>query len=271
MRRHFQVAVVIGALALPVMAAHAQDKASQRGSQRQASSGGRSSGGGGGERAVPRSAPATRAESPRSTTRATPSSRGSDRATPASSGSARSGRGSSAAAGGTGLQATPRDRGDRQSFGTATPRHYPNYPGHYPGHGGGYYPGWDHWYYPYYPLAYGFFWNPWVGYGYPYGYGYGAGYGYVGAYGGYGAYAGPTYQIYGGLRLKVQPRNAEVFVDGYFAGIVDDFDGAFQQLNLDTGPHRIELRAAGYESVSFEIRTQPDEKITYKTALKPIP
>ena len=87
------------------------------------------------------------------------------------------------------------------------------------------------------------------------------GYGYGG---GYGSYAGPAYQIYGGLRLKVQPRNAEVFVDGYFAGVVDDFDGAFQQLNLDVGPHRIELRAAGYESVSFEIRTQPDEKITYK-------
>ena len=81
MRRHFRVAVVIGALALPVMAADAQNKASQRGSQRQGSSSGRSSGGGGGDRAVARSAPATRAESPRSTTRATPSSGGSERAT----------------------------------------------------------------------------------------------------------------------------------------------------------------------------------------------
>ena len=99
--------------------------------------------------------------------------------------------------------------------------------------------------------------------------GYGSGYGY--GYGSYGAYQGPTYQIYGGLRLKVKPREAEVFVDGYFAGVVDDFDGAFQQLNLDVGPHRIELRAAGYETISFEIRTQPDEKITYKAELKPVP
>jgi hypothetical protein len=53
--------------------------------------------------------------------------------------------------------------------------------------------------------------------------------------------------------------------------VVDDFDGAFQQLNLDVGPHRIELRHTGYEPTSFEIRTQPDEKITYKGELKPIP
>ena len=130
---------------------------------------------------------------------------------------------------------------------------------------------------PYYPLSYGFFWDPWWGYGYPYGgyggygfsAGYGGGYGY--GYGSYGAYQGPTYQIYGGLRLKVKPREAEVFVDGYFAGVVDDFDGAFQQLNLDVGPHRIELRAAGYETISFEIRTQPDEKINYQAKLKPVP
>jgi hypothetical protein len=156
------------------------------------------------------------------------------------------------------VQATERDRGGRQSFGTAVPRRYP------PHHGGG---GWhgSSWYYPYYPLTYGFFWDPWWGYGYPWGYGYG----YYG--GGYGAYQGPVYQAYGGLRLKVKPREAEVFVDGYFAGVVDDFDGAFQQLNLDVGPHRIEVRQAGYEPLAFEIRTQPDEKITYKGELKRLP
>ena len=69
----------------------------------------------------------------------------------------------------------------------------------------------------------------------------------------------------------MKPRETEVYVDGYFAGIVDDFDGAFQQLNLDVGPHRIELRHPGHESISFEIRTQPDEKITYKADLKPAP
>jgi hypothetical protein len=158
-------------------------------------------------------------------------------------------------------QATERARGGRQSFGTAVPRQHP------PHHGGG---GWyrPSWYYPYYPLTYGFFWDPWwgYGYGYPWGYGYGYGYG-----GGYPVYQGPVQQAYGGLRLKVKPKEAEVYVDGYFAGVVDDFDGAFQQLNLDVGPHRIEVRLAGYEPLAFEIRTQPDEKISYKGDLKRLP
>ena len=32
---------------------------------------------------------------------------------------------------------------------------------------------------------------------------------------------GPT----GGLRLRVEPKDAQVFVDGYYAGVVDEFDG----------------------------------------------
>jgi hypothetical protein len=31
------------------------------------------------------------------------------------------------------------------------------------------------------------------------------------------------------------PRDAEVYVDGYYAGTVDDFDGTFQRLHIDTG------------------------------------
>jgi hypothetical protein len=287
MRRSFGVALLAGALAAPSAVATAQDSKPApppRAVERQSS--GRASGGG--ERAVPRSAPAARADAPRSVAppraaaaansgraqgdssqgqsrarTAPPASRGggNDRAVPRGSGTRDSGR-----AGTTGVQATERDRGGRQSFGSAVPRRYP------PSHGGGGGWGHDYWYYPYYPLSYGFFWNPWWGYGYPWGgYAYG-GYGYGGYYGGgYGHYQGPAYQTYGGLRLKVKPKEAEVFVDGYFAGIVDDFDGAFQQLNLDVGPHRIEVRHPGHEPLTFEIRMQPDEKITYKGTLKPLP
>jgi hypothetical protein len=295
MCRHFRVAMIIGALATPGVGALAQDAkpAQTREAQRQAAPA-RASGGGGGDRAVARAAPAPRSEAPRlapATSSTSTSGDQSNRARAASGGDqsrqrtspppnrqgssggdravARGGSGRGSGDSATPVHATPRDRGGRQSFGTATARQYPPRPDH--GHGGGYYPSW---YYPYYPLSYGFFWDPWWGYGYPYGgYGYGLGFGsgYGYGYGSYGAYAGPAYQIYGGIRLKVRPREAEVFVDGYFAGVVDDFDGAFQQLNLDVGPHRIEVRAAGYQPLSFEIRTQPDEKITYKGDLKRIP
>ena len=92
-------------------------------------------------------------------------------------------------------------------------------------------------------------------YGHPHGYGYafrfGYGYGYWPYYPiySYGANV-TTYDRYpdlGAVRLQVRPRHAHIFVDGYFVGTVDDFDGTFQRLRLDAGPHQIEIHADGYE------------------------
>ena len=52
-------------------------------------------------------------------------------------------------------------------------------------------------------------------------------------------YGYPTGQI----RLQVRPRDAEVYVDGYYAGRVDDFDGYIQSLQIEEGPHTIEIVA----------------------------
>ena len=117
--------------------------------------------------------------------------------------------------------------------------------------------------------AYGGFYG--TGYGYPY---YGGFYGpYDPWYGWYPTYAPAsyTYGYEGSLRLKVKPRNAEVFVDGYYVGIVDDFDGIFQRLHLDAGPHRIEIRAPGYETLSFDVRIDPDHTTTYRGELAKTP
>ncbi|MEZ5420489.1 MAG: hypothetical protein R2708_24540 [Vicinamibacterales bacterium] len=70
---------------------------------------------------------------------------------------------------------------------------------------------------------------------------YGARYpGYYGS-GGYGYYALPSGFAYGSLRIVDAPRHAPVYVDGYYAGEVDDYDGVFQRLNLEPGEHRIEI------------------------------
>ncbi len=107
----------------------------------------------------------------------------------------------------------------------------------------------------------------------PWGY---AGLGFAGYYGGYydgygyGGYGYPQYSSSdgeGALRLKVKPRDASVFVDGYFAGKVDDFDGALQKLRIEPGPHRIEISADGYETLTFEIRAESDRKTTYTGTL----
>jgi hypothetical protein len=121
--------------------------------------------------------------------------------------------------------------------------------GYRPGFALGFYAGFPYSYYGY-GAAY---------YGYPYGY-YGA-YGYPYPPVGYvGATAGATY---GSVRIEGAPREAQVFADGYYVGIVDDFDGAFQHLNLTPGPHRIEIRAAGYPPIEVDVRVEPGQTITY--------
>lgn len=112
-------------------------------------------------------------------------------------------------------------------------------------------------------------WGPW-----DWGYG---GFGFGGYYGGWYDpwYGPPVYgdagEVAGAVRLKVKPRDAQVYVDGYFAGQVDQYDGVFQRLRVEPGPHRIEVKADGYEPLMFEIRALPDQTVTYKGDLKRIP
>lgn len=92
-----------------------------------------------------------------------------------------------------------------------------------------------------------------------------------GGYDPYGPY-GPSRRYWSGnegsLRLRVTPRQAEVYVDGYFAGSVDDYDGTFQRLRLEPGPHRIEVRLDHYEPLSFEVRIPPGRTVTFRGTLE---
>ena len=74
----------------------------------------------------------------------------------------------------------------------------------------------------------------------------------------------------GGLRLKIKPREAQVYVDGYLVGDVDSFDGAFQKLGIESGGHKIELKADGYEPLQFDVLITPGETVTYKGEMKRI-
>jgi len=128
---------------------------------------------------------------------------------------------------------------------------------------------------PYRPYYYGY--RPGItlgfysgyGYGYPYRYGYapfGYGYGYALPPASYVA-AVPGY-AYGGVRIEGAPEDAQVFADGYYMGIVDDFDGAFQHLNLQVGPHRIEVRPAGLPPIAFDVNVRPGDTVTYHAGIK---
>jgi len=121
---------------------------------------------------------------------------------------------------------------------------------------------------------YGGYYDPWW---YDGGYGYGGG-GYYGGfydpwYGAYPSYpqSSGRYADEGALRLKIKPREAEVYVDGYYVGLVDDFDGMFQRLHIESGPHRIEVHAPGFETLTFDVRITPDHSTTYQGEMKKTP
>jgi hypothetical protein len=177
-----------------------------------------------------------------------------------------------------------RNRGGRPSTGTAVPRspdnpapgtaaYYQSYLSRYGyynpyyydpsgiygfyGFGGGYYGFYNPYYSPYGFGGYGL--DP--GFGYPY-YGdpndpymYGEG---------YGSYSSRVYsgEGEGALKLKVKPKDAKVYVDGYFAGLAD------QKLTLNGGNHKVELKADGYETSEFDVLITPGKTLTFAGDLK---
>jgi hypothetical protein len=182
----------------------------------------------------------------------------------------------------TGTREVPtwsRPRGDRPTTGTAVDRTgpppdrnggyhgrygYPYYDPFYYGYGGY---GYNSYYYPYgFGLGYGLYsglgWSPYYGdpFGDPYGYG--------GGGGSYSSSYGRGEQ--GNLKLKVKPRSAKVYVDGYFVGYVDQFDGSFQKLALNTGRHKVEVKADGFETAEFDVLINPEQTVTFQGELKRI-
>ena len=175
-----------------------------------------------------------------------------------------------------GARPAPPPGGSRPATGPATGRAVPR-PAYRPGSGyGGYYPGYGYrGHYPYY------------GYG-----GYYGGY-YPGFYWGLGAYFGPYYYspwLYsaywgypgyypyaywydygpGGASLKVgvEPKTAEVFVDGYLAGIVDQFDGMFQSLSVEPGEHEVTIYQEGFKSIRQRLYLSAGSTMRVKGALE---
>jgi hypothetical protein len=71
----------------------------------------------------------------------------------------------------------------------------------------------------------------------------------------------------GGLQLDVEPRRALVYVDGWFVGVVDEFSGYYHHLDLDAGPHRIDLMASDYDPLSVDVVVSPGRTMTYRGSL----
>jgi hypothetical protein len=96
-------------------------------------------------------------------------------------------------------------------------------------------------------------------------------------YGGYTDYSGYTepgaYEAplegapMGGVQLDIDPRRAQVFVDGTYAGLVEEFSGYFHHLELPAGPHDIAVVAPGYDPMSFHVLVSPGATMTQRATL----
>jgi hypothetical protein len=70
------------------------------------------------------------------------------------------------------------------------------------------------------------------------------------------------------VRIEVTPKQADVYVDGYHAGIVDNFDGVFQRLHVTAGGHEIVLYLEGYRTVHQTIYSEPYSTQTMRLAME---
>jgi PEGA domain len=72
----------------------------------------------------------------------------------------------------------------------------------------------------------------------------------------------------GDVCLEATPKDAQVYIDGYYVGIVDDFGGGSERLTLTSGPHHLQLRAEGYETFDRDMSVLPRQVVTYQARMK---
>lgn len=72
----------------------------------------------------------------------------------------------------------------------------------------------------------------------------------------------------GRLRLELPPlAGIEIYIDGYYIGTPADLHG---DLELPAGPHRLEIRAPGYDTTVVDILITEGRSVTYRAELTPL-
>ena len=75
----------------------------------------------------------------------------------------------------------------------------------------------------------------------------------------------------GSLVLQVGvPSGTQVYVDGHYVGVAEEFGAGGGALNLDAGQHRVELRAAGHETLAFSVMIEPNSVVRYRGDMQPV-
>lgn len=81
----------------------------------------------------------------------------------------------------------------------------------------------------------------------------------------------PHYDRRAELRVRATPKDAAVYVDGFYAGVVDDFDGVFQSLPLTPGTHEITLYLQGFRTQRYWIYLAAASTMNLRASLERLP
>ncbi len=77
----------------------------------------------------------------------------------------------------------------------------------------------------------------------------------------------PTRDATGELKIAATPSRAAVFVDGQYAGHVDEFDGVGKAMLLTPGQHRVRIALPGYLPFDTMVDLRPQQKLKIQTDL----
>jgi len=77
----------------------------------------------------------------------------------------------------------------------------------------------------------------------------------------------PTKNATGELKIAATPSRAAVFVDGQYAGHVDEFDGMGKAMLLTPGQHRLRIALPGYLPFDTMVDLRPEQKLKIQTDL----
>ncbi|MEP7304422.1 MAG: PEGA domain-containing protein [Acidobacteriota bacterium] len=72
----------------------------------------------------------------------------------------------------------------------------------------------------------------------------------------------------GGLSFDISPASAELLIDGNLIGTVGQFTPTSQPLGLASGHHKVEVRASGYRTMSFDVDIVAGEVIPYQGTME---
>ena len=70
------------------------------------------------------------------------------------------------------------------------------------------------------------------------------------------------------MSFEITPSTAEVYIGGKYVGRVSDLGPTTQPIALTPGKHRVEIRAAGYQTLTFDADVVAGQVVPYRGTMQ---